>query len=86
MQEETSFQVSPFLSLSQLSKAFESSWDFCPKVPARKLQKNSCIVHFGGFLTTLRLQAFEFDMRRVSTYHQQIYNEHVVHLKTEIRD
>ena len=74
MQEETSLQVSPFLSLSQLSKAFESSWDFCPKVPARNFQKKSCILHFGGFLTTLRLQAFEFDMRRVLMTNKYIMN------------
>ena len=37
MQEETSFQVSPFLSMSQLKKAFESIWDFRLKIPARSL-------------------------------------------------
>ena len=34
MQEETSFQVSPFLSMSQCSKTFESSWEIRPKIPA----------------------------------------------------
>ena len=33
MQEETSFQVSPFLSMSQCSKTFESSWEVRPRIP-----------------------------------------------------
>ena len=64
MQEETSLQVSPFLSVSQLKKAFESIWDLRLEVPARSL------IISGPPAS----QAFEFDMRRVLMTTKYIMN------------
>ena len=76
MQEETSFQVSPFLSMSQCSKTFESSWEVCPRVPTLDALANwGKSGHLGYFWPPLTLepksghgqalpQAFESDMRK----------------------
>ena len=65
MQEETSFHVSPFLSMSQTSKAFESSWEICPKVLSPR--------NDGGELCG-DPQASEFDMKKLVMTTEYIIN------------
>ena len=86
MQEETSFQVSPFLSISQCSKTFESSWEFGLRIPTRDALANwGKSGHLGYFWPPFTLgpknghgqafpQAFALEMRRAVMTTKYIMN------------